>query len=174
MCPFTPGWQPLQKNICYPCRRPPTPAVHAPLPCLPCVQPLQKKIRYLATIRNKLVHERDFHHIPVSQTLLLPSGAWRCLLLLLPPPLLLLRLLLLLLPPGVGGRAVLCTNWACCLGCLCTSATVTTSPVPSPAAAWWSPLLLPAAAWRCLPGGACLLLPLPPLAMVKLAACCSC
>ncbi|EFN58592.1 hypothetical protein CHLNCDRAFT_50396 [Chlorella variabilis] len=27
-------------------------------------QPLQKKIRYLATIRNKLVHERDFHHIP--------------------------------------------------------------------------------------------------------------
>lgn len=26
---------------------------------------LQRKIRYLATIRNKLVHERDFHHIPV-------------------------------------------------------------------------------------------------------------
>ncbi|KAL4457561.1 hypothetical protein ABPG75_012426 [Micractinium tetrahymenae] len=25
---------------------------------------LQRKIRYLATIRNKLVHERDFHHIP--------------------------------------------------------------------------------------------------------------
>lgn len=27
-------------------------------------QPLQKKIRYLATIRNKLVHERNFHSIP--------------------------------------------------------------------------------------------------------------
>ncbi|PSC72633.1 hypothetical protein C2E20_3848 [Micractinium conductrix] len=25
---------------------------------------LVKKIRYLATIRNKLVHERQFHHIP--------------------------------------------------------------------------------------------------------------
>lgn len=25
---------------------------------------LQKKIRYLATIRNKLVHERGFNHIP--------------------------------------------------------------------------------------------------------------
>ena len=29
------------------------------------MQPLEKKIRYLATIRNKLVHERDFHRIPV-------------------------------------------------------------------------------------------------------------
>lgn len=27
-------------------------------------QDLQKKIRYLATIRNKLVHERGFDHIP--------------------------------------------------------------------------------------------------------------
>ncbi|KAL4440656.1 hypothetical protein ABPG77_000365 [Micractinium sp. CCAP 211/92] len=27
-------------------------------------QDLQRKIRYLATIRNKLVHERDFHSIP--------------------------------------------------------------------------------------------------------------
>lgn len=31
-------------------------------------QDLQKKIRYLATIRNKLVHERGFNHIPVSHS----------------------------------------------------------------------------------------------------------
>lgn len=39
-------------------------------PCSPLLsaqQDLQKKIRYLATIRNKLVHERGFNHIPVSR-----------------------------------------------------------------------------------------------------------
>lgn len=41
----------------------PSPTRHLPLPR--ALQPLQRKIRYLATIRNKLVHERNFHQIPV-------------------------------------------------------------------------------------------------------------
>jgi hypothetical protein len=39
------------------------------------LQDLQRKIRYLATIRNKLVHERSFHSIPVRATALCGSAA---------------------------------------------------------------------------------------------------
>ena len=37
-----------------------------PALCYPRLQDLVRKIRYLATIRNKLVHEYGFNDIPVS------------------------------------------------------------------------------------------------------------